>query len=104
MSTSINSFLPLTQPFNTSPWNYTGTESVSTIPNNAVDWILVELRTNLNVQGQINRAAFLLNNGKIVDTNGLNPLSFIAIPNDYYIVIKHRNHIPIISSTKINLN
>ena len=33
-------YLPLTQPYNTAPWNYTGTESVATIPNyDIVDWI-----------------------------------------------------------------
>ncbi|RLD53861.1 MAG: hypothetical protein DRJ05_15745, partial [Bacteroidetes bacterium] len=37
-------FLPLTQPYGGSPWNYSGAESVTSIPANVVDWILVELR------------------------------------------------------------
>ncbi len=39
--------LPLTQPFNTAPWNYNGNEALpnsSYFPANTVDWILVELR------------------------------------------------------------
>jgi hypothetical protein len=42
---NISGYIPINQPYNTAPWNYTGTESVSSIPNaNVVDWILVELR------------------------------------------------------------
>ena len=45
MNTFLNTILPLNQPFNVAPWNYTGTESVTTLPNPfIVDWILVELR------------------------------------------------------------
>ena len=36
--------IPLTQPYNGAPWNYTGTESVATIPAGVVDWVLPELR------------------------------------------------------------
>ncbi|MBN2174518.1 MAG: hypothetical protein JW731_10310, partial [Bacteroidales bacterium] len=46
MDTWLNdaSKIPLTQPYNTSPWNYGGGESVAAIPSNVVDWILIELR------------------------------------------------------------
>ncbi len=38
-------YLPLSQPYNTAPWNYSGIESVSSIPNyNIVDWVLLEFR------------------------------------------------------------
>lgn len=41
-------YIPLSQPYSGTPWNYTGTESVVSIPNvNIVDWILIELRTSL---------------------------------------------------------
>ena len=48
MSTYLNvgGLIPLSQPYNTSPWNYSGTESVSSIPSNVVDWVLVELRSD----------------------------------------------------------
>ncbi len=47
MNTSINDrgSIPLSQPYNTPPWNYTGDESVISIPNaDVVDWLLLELR------------------------------------------------------------
>jgi hypothetical protein len=39
MSTTLNAggYLPLSQPFNTSPWNYNGPESVTGIPAGVVD-------------------------------------------------------------------
>ncbi|MGC8866527.1 MAG: hemoblobin-interacting domain-containing protein, partial [Bacteroidales bacterium] len=39
-----NGIIPLNQPYNTAPWNYSGTESVASVPANIVDWVLVELR------------------------------------------------------------
>jgi len=47
MNTYLNEqgSIPLSQPFNTSPWNYTGSETVALIPNTeVVDWVLVEIR------------------------------------------------------------
>ncbi len=46
MNTTLNpAYIPLIQPYSGTPWNYSGTENVSVIPNsNVVDWILVELR------------------------------------------------------------
>ena len=92
MSNSLNpQFLPLSQPYNNSPWNYDGNESILSIPNsNIVDWILIELRdapgdastaTGSTYIGK--RAAFLLNNGNIVDLDGI---SFLQL-ND--IIIWH---------------
>ena len=47
MNSNLNSsgYIPLSQPFNQLPWNFTGTESVTSIPNaDIVDWVLIELR------------------------------------------------------------
>jgi len=104
MSSAIYSYIPLAQPFSTSPWNYSGSEEVSEIPENVVDWVLVELRNDMNVQSETIRAVFLLSSGKIVDTDGYSSLSFTASPNDYYIVVKHRNHLPIMSNSAITIN
>ena len=40
-------FIPLSQPYNTPPWNYSGLEKVKEIPIDVVDWILIELRKNI---------------------------------------------------------
>jgi len=111
MHTNLNSVIPLNQPYNTAPYNYTGTENLTSIPNNMVDWILVEARTGTpNMSGvrgtttEATQAAILLADGSIVDVNG-NSLTFQLIPNtDYYFCIRHRNHLDILSAIPINAN
>ena len=97
--------IPANQPYNSSPWNYDGNESVIP-PEGAVDWILLELRSNVNSNSTVGRrAAFIMNDGLIVDLDGLNPVSFPLVPSgDYYIVVKHRNHLSIMSANKVALS
>ncbi len=101
--------LPLTQPYNQAPWNYAGIESVtasSNFPANMVDWILVELRTGTpSASGSKTTtlvetvAGILLDDGNVVDTNG-NLLTFnqLSIGVNYHILVRHRNHLDIISN------
>ncbi|MCD4732485.1 MAG: PKD domain-containing protein, partial [Bacteroidales bacterium] len=97
--------IPINQPFCEDPWNYCGNENVSEIPANIVDWILVELRDASSVIYANNatilarKAAFLNENGNIVDLDGVSPLVFdYIIYEDLFVVIRHRNHLGIISS------
>jgi len=108
MTTGLNNldFLPLAQPYYTSPWNYSGTESVLNIPNtNVVDWILIEFRdapnaasaTGTTIIGR--QAALIMNDGTIVDMDGISNLDFPYSLNDQlYLVIHHRNHLSIMSA------
>jgi hypothetical protein len=106
MSTTINGNLPLTQPYNVTPFNYTGTESVTTRPITAVDWVLVECRrpvsklpADASSSTSIGRkAGFLLSNGTIVNPDGVTPISFDITKQDAsFIVVRHRNHLPAMS-------
>jgi hypothetical protein len=111
MNTSLNSggIIPLAQPYNVAPFNYAGTESVSSIPNsNIVDWVLVEIRkpasglpadaTSATITGR--KAGFLLNNGTVVNVDGVTPLSFdIAKQGASFLVIRHRNHLGVLSNS-----
>ncbi|MGE5435760.1 MAG: beta strand repeat-containing protein [Syntrophothermus sp.] len=87
----------------TSIYNYS--ESVvTTIPNNVVDWVLVELR-NTTTTKVLTRAGFIKSNGSIVDIDGISPLKFSNLNNgDFYIVVRHRNHLAIMSSNLIPLS
>ncbi len=100
MSTSINAILPKDQPYSGSPWNYSGSESVASIPSGVVDWILVELRTGSSSDTKVaNRAAFLKSNGSIVDLDGSNQVHFSGIEDgNYYLVVHHRNHLAVMSA------
>lgn len=97
---------PLSQPYNSFPWTYNGTESVDTIPNpDVVDWILVEFRdapdaVSASQSTIINRqAAFVLRDGRIVATDGQSYLQFTEkITNQLFAVVRHRNHIGIMSA------
>ncbi len=112
MNTSLNPMLPLTQPYDEAPFNYSGEEEVLSIPApDIVDWILLELRDAQSAADAGNgsivaqRAAFLLQDGSIVDTSGLNQVTFnIAVSDSLYLVIKHRNHLGIMSSTALTNN
>ncbi|MBC8488057.1 MAG: hypothetical protein H8D45_18660, partial [Bacteroidetes bacterium] len=104
--------LPLTQPYNTSPWNYNGSESVDSIPNiNVVDWILVELRDAVDAASATpgtkiaQKAAFLLNDGSVVDLDGNLDLQFNdSIIQQLFVVIYHRNHLGILSANPLPLS
>ncbi|RKY52118.1 MAG: hypothetical protein DRP93_08695 [Candidatus Neomarinimicrobiota bacterium] len=90
MNTDLNAMglIPLTQPFDVNPlavWYHTGTESVGSIPPNVVDWVLVQLRDANDAASAdngtvlIQRAAFLLNDGSVVDLDGSSNIIFNGI-------------------------
>lgn len=110
-------YLPLDQPYNpTLPyynennpvWFYTGTESVGSIPPYVVDWVIIQVRDadapenagSSSIIGQ--QAAFLLNNGSVVDLDGFSfPEVFSVISRNLYVVVFHRNHLGVISANPI---
>ncbi|MBE0641146.1 MAG: hypothetical protein IH599_03870 [Bacteroidales bacterium] len=93
-------YLPLSQPYTGSPWFYGGNEQLSAIPPRMVDWVLVEVRSSPDTI-VARRAALLRDNGMIYDT-GLNQgILFDSLaPGGYYIVIDHRNHMPVMTAVK----
>jgi uncharacterized protein (TIGR02145 family) len=112
MDTLLNSnhYLPLYQPYNTSPWNYTGTESVAAIPNiYIVDWVLVELRetagdasTAYSDNILAKQAGFILNTGYIISTDGVSPMQFTCtVTEKLYAVVYHRNHLAVLSGYQL---
>jgi predicted outer membrane repeat protein len=109
MTAWLNSLdqLPLDQPYNTSPWNYEGSESVSTIPNtDIVDWVLLEIRDATDAANATpativrQQAAFVLKDGSMTtsDGSGLPQIPNLAVQHDVYLVIHHRNHLAVLSA------
>ncbi len=106
MTTSFNPTIPTQQPYNVAPWNYAGTET-GTIPPNAVDWVLIELRSSLNpTQIALQKAVLLLNDGSLQDIG--TPIQANAVALDgltanqsYTLTIRHRNHLSVKSSNAI---
>lgn len=109
MNATLNTagYLPLVQPYSGAPWNYAGTESVASIPNvNVVDWVLVELRTGTASATMVARkAGFVLKSGAITGLDGVTAMTFPGMDlGNFYIVVRHRNHLPIMSAAAESLN
>ncbi len=92
--------LPLTHPYSMAPFNYAGTEMTTpailahTGNDAIVDWVLVELRDKNNSATILKQKAGLLQrDGDVVDENGMPLLIESAAPDDYYVAIRHRNHL-----------
>ena len=100
---SLN-YLPTTSPYadastvNASVFTVTGSNAV-------VDWIWVELRDtadNTNVKSA--QSALLQRDGDVVALDGVSNLTMSSSPGNYYVVIKHRNHLGVMSSNDIALS
>ncbi len=109
MNTGIvsNGYLPQNQPFGNAPFYYSGQENITVVPGTVVDWVLLELRSAAGASSVIGRrAALLRNNGRIVDLDGVStvavPLTGVPDNNGFYVVVYHRNHLPVMSSQRIN--
>ncbi len=98
--------LPLEHPYGNSPWNYEGNESVSVLPNGIVDWMLVELRTNISANTvAAKRAVLIREDGILTDLDGISLPEFNDIEDgDYYIVIRHRNHLSVMTASPVYLS
>lgn len=115
MNTTLKSsdLLPITQPYHVVPWSYNGTEEVESIPENVVDWILVELRVTPIPEAALPeaklpdwpKALFLKSDRTLVDTDGstLPALGRAVITpgNNLYVIVRHRNHVAIMSTEEM---
>lgn len=76
------------------------------LPNGVVDWVLLELRAanNPSPSGIISRqAVWLMSDGSLRDTRNGGGVYMMAKAGDYYLVVKHRNHLAVMSSTPLSL-
>ncbi|MEQ9298494.1 MAG: hypothetical protein RIF33_08025 [Cyclobacteriaceae bacterium] len=109
MSTTINADIPLTQPYS---FNGHSGGSAASILSGVVDWVLVELRETSGSAATANNASkvgsvagFLMSDGSIKATNGTSDLTISLSGNtgaDFYVVVYHRNHLPIMSANEIS--
>lgn len=97
---------PSSQPYNTAPFNYAGAEQFTTIPANAVDWLLMELRDAGDLSHVIERQAVLLRkDGFVMQPDGTPGVNFAAVPTgDYHLAVFHRNHLAVLSADVIELD
>ncbi|MFO7891462.1 MAG: S8 family serine peptidase [bacterium] len=87
-----NGVIPLTSPYSEDP------RSVTSIPADITDWVLIQLRSAKTGPTVISRSAFLHKDGRIVADNGTTGQITVDISNgSYYIIIKQRNHLAVMS-------
>lgn len=110
MTTTLNTntLIPLNSntAYSTLTYGYTAS-TVTSIPNSdIVDWVLVELRTGTAAGTKVAaRAGFLKSDGTIVDIDGISQLKFTGLGvGNYYVVVRHRNHLAIMSASAIPLS
>ena len=109
MNTELNQAgqVPLNHPYNTPPWNYSGFGQMNSITVDMVDWILFELyQGGPEDPGGMTLAAQtvfpLENNGTMFLADAFN---WIHIPpGQYYVVIRHRNHLAVMSSVPVSVD
>lgn len=111
MNTDLNMAgeIPLSQPYNTLPWNYPGTESVGSIPNtDVVDWVLVELRDASDAASATGstriaqQAGFILKDGTVVGLDGSSNLQFgTSFSSGLFLIVWHRNHLGVLSASAL---
>ncbi len=96
--------LPAGQPYNNDPWNYPGTEGAgwqtADYPTNTVDWVLISFKENLLLPAIAQRAVPLLADATIPSFEA----DFGSSVDSVYVMVEHRNHLPILTPTKIPIS
>jgi hypothetical protein len=105
--------IPLSEPYGDLGFQHVRGGSESIYPSvllqqgagEIVDWVMVELRdANDSTVVVATRSGLLRADGWIADTDGSSPLRFFGTPMGvYYVVIRHRNHLGIMSEAPIYL-
>jgi Beta-propeller repeat len=117
-SLRVKNLIPTLEPYTASPFNRavigeTSGETVSpavlavTGDNAIVDWVFVELRSAANSATVVaTKRALIQRDGDIVSAvDGVSPIAFFAMTNDnYFVSIKHRNHLGIISLNTLSMS
>jgi subtilisin family serine protease len=86
-------WFPLTSPYSENP------RSVNSIPADVTDWVLIQLRTAPEGAALVSRSALLHSDGRVVaDDGATNQIALDAPAGDYYLLVRHRNHLAVMSA------
>ncbi|MBN1670771.1 MAG: hypothetical protein JXR37_07055, partial [Kiritimatiellae bacterium] len=99
MSTALRDggSIPLTAPY------AADIRSVTNVPADVTDWVLVQLlkATSTNRPPVVSQSAFLRRDGQVLSPEGAATLRVEAPGGNYYLLIKHRNHVTAMSATPL---
>jgi photosystem II stability/assembly factor-like uncharacterized protein/Leucine-rich repeat (LRR) protein len=109
-----NNLLPQTEPYDALGYTLVGSGGETaepsvfetTGPDAIVDWVFLELRDKSDPTMVLaTRSALLQADGDVVDTDGVAPVNFADLPpDDYYLVVKHRNHLGVMTAAPVALS
>jgi hypothetical protein len=92
MHTQLNPAIPLTSPYPI------GIVAAPSMPADVVDWVLVELRASPFENSLASQAAFLYLDGSVKSVGKPFILFFGLQPGEYHVVVRHRNHLAVMSA------
>lgn len=104
--------LPLSEPYTAVGYAHAMSGGENTTPavlsitgNDAiVDWVVVELRHSAQPTLVVASACALVQrDGDVVDTDGVSPVEFLVGAGAYYVALRHRNHLAVMTSETIPL-
>ena len=99
MNLTLNPEIPTTSPYSQDQ------RYVNTVPSQAVDWILVQLRKTPDGNAITSKSVFINKNGILINDDGTSEVIELSGANDnYFIVLKHRNHLTVMSANAVPLN
>jgi hypothetical protein len=117
MNATLNDggMVPLTEPYTALGYSFIGGSAGAstaqaildiTGPDEVVDWVVVELRDKNDPASVLaSRPALIRRDGSIVDMDGISDVTFTDQPADqYYVAVRHRNHLGIITATAHSLS
>ncbi len=73
--------------------------------NNAiVDWVVLELRSAGDAAAIVaTRSALVQRDGDVVALDGVSPVSFTMPPGNYFVALRHRNHLGVMTAAPVTL-
>jgi len=108
--TIANSYVlptPAGQPYRIAPWSYEGQEGAdftdADYSPDVVDWVLVSVRRAISKNAEAGKIAALLLKDGTLQTKINYPVQS-QINDSLYVIIEHRNHMGIMSSSRLGIN
>lgn len=109
-----NGLVPLNEPYTAMGYSHVngggGESTTNTVlsvtgSNAIVDWVVIELR-NKNNSSQVlaTRSALIQRDGDIVDVDGTSAVEFDVAPDQYFIAVRHRNHLGVMTAASPSLS
>ncbi|MEM6722338.1 MAG: hypothetical protein AAF611_23630 [Bacteroidota bacterium] len=90
---------------NSSVFNNGGISGVGAAEDNIVDWIWIEIRSSANNTVVVDQTSALLQrDGDIVALDGTSDVILRGITGNYFVAVKHRNHLGTVTANVIPLS